>query len=268
MACDPRPQEVWVHVDQSDSGAEAILAREFPSVHVIISSTRQGPGGGRNACLRHCTVPFAVSFDDDSWPVDNDFFARTVELFAKHLDASVIGATIWHRHQAEIQRTRSFRRTVSFTGCGCAIRISAYLSIRGYVPRPIAYGLEETDLSLQLFAAGRHIYESGDLRVFHDTELSHHNSPEITECVVANAALLAFLRYPIAMWSIGFLQVLSNVAYCLRAGRWRGVLAGLRRIPADCVELRCYRDVLSTGAVIGYLCSRRSGRNVNRRQPT
>ena len=37
--------------------------------------------------------------------------------------------------------------------------------------------MEESDLSLQLFAAGWQIYEAGELRVFHDTDLAHHQSP-------------------------------------------------------------------------------------------
>jgi ABC-type Na+ efflux pump permease subunit len=52
-------------------------------------------------------------------------------------------------------------------------------------------------LSLQLFAAGWQIYEAGDLSVYHDTELKHHQSPEITSGYIANAGLFAFLNYPI-----------------------------------------------------------------------
>jgi GT2 family glycosyltransferase len=56
--------------------------------------------------------------------------------------------------------------------------------------------MEETDLSIQLFAAGWDIYEAGDLRVFHDTELKHHESPKITAGHIANTGLCAFLNYP------------------------------------------------------------------------
>jgi hypothetical protein len=204
-----------------------------------------------------------VSFDDDSWPVDNDFFARVFNLFEEHSDASVIGATIWHRHQIERPRVRSLILAASFTGCGCALRVSDYLAVSGYVPRPIAYGLEETDVSLQLFAAARRIYQSGELRVYHDTELTHHRRPEVTECVIANAAVLAFLRYPVVLWAVGLVQVLSTVVYCLRVGRRKGIIAGLKRIPADCRELTPYRRPLPAGAVIGYLFFRRKKREAN-----
>lgn len=237
-ACDPRPAEIWVHVDQSDGRLETILTNRFPDVRVLSSMARVGPGGGRHRCFAACTTPIAVSFDDNSYPVDTDFFACVVALFKQHPDAAVIGATIWHRDQLEIPIATTFARALSFTGCGHALLLSAYRDVQGYVPRPIAYGLEETDLSLQLFAAKYNIYTSGQLRVFHDTKLKHHQSPEITECVVANAALFAFLRYPIWLWPYGLLQVISTVIYCLRVGRWRGVPAGLGRITSDCIAFQ------------------------------
>jgi hypothetical protein len=43
--------------------------------------------------------------------------------------------------------------------------------------------MEESDLALQLFAADWQIYEAGDLRVLHDTDLDHHNSVEVTSGV-------------------------------------------------------------------------------------
>ena len=64
----------------------------------------------------------------------------------------------------------------------------------------VAYGMEETDVSLQLFAAGWDIYHAGRLRVFHDTDLAHHDSPEIVSGYVANVGLFAFLNYPVVGW--------------------------------------------------------------------
>ena len=256
MACDPLPAEIWIHVDQTDGLLEAQLAEQFPTVRVISSTGRLGPGGGRHRCLELCAAPLAVSFDDDSYPCDSDFFERVVTLFAEHPNAGVVGAAIWHPHQAEIPRATTLVRKLGFTGCGHAIRLSAYRDIPGYVPRGVAYGMEEADVSLQLFARKWTIYESGELRVFHDTALAHHRSPEITEGVVTNVALLAFLRYPVWFWFWGLLQVGSMIRFCLRAGRWRGVFTGVVGIPAVCLAFRRFRHVLPTRAVFDYLRSR------------
>ena len=76
--CDPKPAEMWVHVDSADGILEGELTRRFPNVGVLTSAGRLGPGGGRHRCLLACKSPYAVSFDDDSYPVDADFF-RCVE---------------------------------------------------------------------------------------------------------------------------------------------------------------------------------------------
>jgi len=258
LECDPRPSEIWVHIDQSDGVLEREIYRRFPQVSLISSIGRLGPGGGRHTCLCRCNAEVAVSFDDDSYPVDRDFFGCVATLFESHPEATVIRATIWDRQQKEQLRGTSFVQTSSFVGCGHAIRVTAYRQISGYVPRAIAYGIEETDVALQLFSEGHKIFQSADLRVFHDTDLKHHQSPEITECVVANVALLAWLRYPVHLWSWGLLQLGSTISFCLRVGRWRGIIPGLLRIPADCFRFRKFRRVLPSSAVSGYLRSRKA----------
>jgi GT2 family glycosyltransferase len=257
--CDPLPAEIWVHIDAADGVLEGELAKQFPTVHVLTSSTRLGPGGGRDRCLSACTTPYAFSFDDDSYPVDTDLFGQVERLFLQHPQAAVIGAVIWHRHQSPIRRTACLIRMPSFTGCGHAVRLAAYRQVRGYLPRPDAYGLEETDVSLQLFAASWHIYQSGELRVFHDTELAHHQSPEITSAVVANVGLFAFLNYPLAGWARGLLQLANAIAFSLKMGRFRGIVSGVLRLPGDCYEYRHYRRPIAWDTVRQFLRFRRTG---------
>src|SRR3981189_3602212 len=70
--CDPAPAAIIIHIDLSDGRLEAELKKRFPDVNVLTSSVRRGPGGGRHRCLLACNTPFAVSFDDDSYPFDSD----------------------------------------------------------------------------------------------------------------------------------------------------------------------------------------------------
>jgi GT2 family glycosyltransferase len=242
QACDPKPVEIWVHVDSADGTLESFLHERFPDINVLASPIRLGGGGGRHRCLLSCTAPYAVSFDDDSYPIDCDFFARVVRLFSEHPHAAVVGASIWCRHERAKIRTDTLVRTPNFIGCGHAIRLDAYRQVRGYLPLPIAYGMEESDLSLQLFAVGWHIYEAGDLRVFHDTDLKHHQSSEVTSATIANVGLYAFLHYPVIGWGRGFAQVANIVVWCIRRGRLRGIYSGILRIPVDCYRNRRYRQ--------------------------
>src|SRR3954452_5504126 len=68
--CRPLPAAVIVHIDAATDGVVSDIKQAFPDVIVLTSSTRLGPGGGRHRALMLCETPFAVSFDDDSYPVD------------------------------------------------------------------------------------------------------------------------------------------------------------------------------------------------------
>jgi glycosyltransferase involved in cell wall biosynthesis len=257
LECDPIPAEIWVHVDKSDGELEAQLKHRFPAVRVLSSHERLGPGRGRDHCLEQCISPYAASFDDDSYPVDQDFFARIVDLFLTHAEAAVLEARIWQRNESPRIRAACLLVQHSFTGCGHALRVMAYRQTRGYIARVVPYGMEETDLAIQLFAKNWKIYEAGELRVFHDTELAHHQHPEITAGTISNVALFAFLHYPIAFWLWGMLQLANVVWFSIRMHRWRGILRGLVSIPRDCWMQRRHRRPLPPKTVWGFIKLRR-----------
>jgi GT2 family glycosyltransferase len=257
--CNPEPAEIWVHVDLGDGILEREINSRFPKVRILTSSVRLGPGGGRHECLRVCTTPYAVSFDDDSYPVDFDFFSSVRFLFSKYSTAAIFGASIWHRYEPAKVRTESVVLSPNYIGCGHAIRVSAYRDVRGYLPRPSSYGMEENDLSLQLFAASWQIFHAGNLRVFHDTDRSHHNSPEITSATLTNIGLCAFLNYPVIAWGWGLAQV-ANLAVCsLRMGRIRGISSGICAIPRECIRNRQYRKPIAWRTLRKFLHFRRTG---------
>lgn len=251
-ACNPQPAEIWVHIDQSDGLLERQLIERFPGVHVLSSGGRLGPGGGRHRCLLACGAPYAVSFDDDSWPVDADFFAAIEPLFSRYPNAAIFGASIWHRSEAEIRRSNRVRRVASYVGCGHAVRVAAYRELRGYLARPTAYAIEESDVGLQLFVRDWHVFAAEELRVYHDTDRTHHDAAEITASTITNLALLAFLHYPAIDLGRGVAQVANRIAFCLRKGRIRGVAAGIGGIAAECYRNRNLRAPIGHDALMEY----------------
>src|SRR5262249_21052057 len=138
QGCDPKPAEIWVHIDLGNVILERELNRRFNEVRVLTSPTRLGPGGGRHRCLLACNTPYAVSFDDDSYPVDSDFFSLVERLFSEYSKVAIFGASIWHRGEPAKVRTESLMPFPSYVGCGCAIRLAAYRNVSGYLPRPVA----------------------------------------------------------------------------------------------------------------------------------
>jgi hypothetical protein len=229
-------------------------------VAVLTSSARRGPGGGRHRCLLACKTPFAVSFDDYSYPVDADYFATVERLFLEYPRAALLEANIWHRNEPELPRATSLTPIPSYMGCGYAIRLDVYRQMRGYLDRQVAYGIEELDLSLQLFVSGCQMMRARELRVFHDTDFEHRYSSEITSGSIMNVALYAFLNYPMMASGLGMLQLGNKVAYCLRRGRIGGIIPGLLQIPADCWRNRMYRKPVPLNVLQRYLRFCRTGR--------
>ena len=84
--CVPPPNEILVHVDGEDSETMDWLATTHPDVILLVSRQPIGPGGGRNRLIRAATHELVASFDDDSWPIDQDFFARARSILVWQSD--------------------------------------------------------------------------------------------------------------------------------------------------------------------------------------
>ncbi len=258
LRSDPAPSEVIVHIDGNQSETLERLRSEFPQVKYLFSTENQGPGGGRNLLIKAATHEMVASFDDDSYPLDPDYFARVIDVSEREPDASIIAAEVVHAGET-IPESHDTEEWVSdFIGGGCIYRRSVFIQTTGYVPLPTAYGMEEVDLALRLHASGKRILKSSQLRVFHDTDLSHHAAPSITAASIRNLALLTFLRYPYRLWALGAAQVLNRLLWLGRHGRWRGILTGLFSIPQAMFQLRLYIKRLPPGSIRSYLKLRRT----------
>lgn len=231
--CDPCPDEIIVHIDGGDQQTESVLLNQGNALVVVVKSDRQvGPGGGRNRAIALAKNDIVASFDDDSYPIDPDYFARLLSLFEQYPKAAVIGAAIYHQGEPIQPAAPTATWEHAFVGCGCAYRRAVFLETQGYVELPVAYGMEEVDLSLRLHNQGWDVLITPWLRVFHDTQLAHHSNPKITAASIANQALLTYLRYPPVYWGVGLGQVASRMAWLLRHGRRAGILQGVFGIPA------------------------------------
>jgi GT2 family glycosyltransferase len=250
MECDPSPDEILVHVDAGDGDSAKALRAAYPgSVVVIESKSTQGPGGGRNLLISKARNPYFASFDDDSWPVHGDYFMKATRLLDSLPSVAVVTATIHYGRKIPRDNNDSVRKVSSFEGCGHVGRCQSFREIPGYLPLRHAYGMEEADVALQLMDRGWEIRKAGSLRVYHDTELSHHSSPAINAAQITNTALRAYLRYPVRYWPYGALQVLNRVKYSLQSGRYRGIFSGLLAIPGQCRHYRGRRSALKASTI-------------------
>jgi len=253
----PPPAEILVHVDAGGGECAAAIRDAFPNVAVTLSEIQVGPGGARNRLIANATQPLVASFDDDSYPIDRDYFARVVGLFARHPEATVVAGHYYHSGDVVGPASDGTRWVADFVGGGCAYRKSDFEKAGGYVPIPLAYGMEEVDLSLRLHAAGARILGAPQLRVFHDTDRARHADARITAATISNLALLAYLRYPVWLWGIGVAQCANRILWLLKHGRRKGIVNGLARIPSEIIRYRRYARRVPGRAVMSYLALRR-----------
>jgi len=261
-ACCPCPDEIIVHVDFGGDECRAAVARAFPEIRILSSGTPVGPGGGRNKLIAEARNEIVASFDDDSYPIDMDYFARLQELFAAYPETAVITANVFTRHEPLRPPNNGIVQVASFMGGACVYRKSAFLETQGYVPLPVAYGMEEVDVSLQLHALGHRALKASCIRVFHDSDYSAHQLPKLVSGTVANAALLVYLRYPLRAWPRGVLQFGNAVFYAVRRARWHGLIGGLLRVPGHLYKHCHYRRVVSSKALRSYLALRLNPRPI------
>jgi len=258
QSCVPPPDEILVHVDANQVACENAIRDAFPSVRVLRSDEQVGPGGGRNKLVAAAQFEFVASFDDDSYPIDSDYFARALRIFEKFPEASLICAALYHAGESIGLDEPTAQWTADFSGGACIYRRKAFLDAGGYVPLPVAYGMEEVDVAIRLHSQGGKILTTPWLRVFHNTDLKRHGDPRVTAGSIANLALLAYLRYPVSLWGIGVGQCANRLLWLLRHGRRRGIVKGVAMIPGHVWENHRYRAPVSSSAVRSYLALRRA----------
>lgn len=259
-SCRPQPSEIIVHIDGNDTVTHRALQNSlFQNIKIIKSSIQVGPGGGRNRAIAEAKNDIVASFDDDSYPIDSDYFSRLLQLFDRFPKVAVIGAAIYHQNEPIEPDVELAQWVADFVGCGCAYRKAAFLQTAGYVQLPIAYDMEEVDLSLRLHDLGWQILRSPWLRVFHNTALDHHLNPKITAASITNRALLAYLRYPPKYWGFAIAQCFNRILWLLRHQRRAGILQGLFAIPGAIHQNQQHRHRVSEQSLASFLHLRRTG---------
>lgn len=251
--CDPRPQEVLIHIDVDDNETAAALVDSPLPVRTFQSETRLGPGGGRNRLLREAACEAVVSLDDDSYPVCVDFFRQVVELLDAHPGFALLALPCLMPGQPPPEARPGVREFVAFEGCGAILRRSVLLTVPGYVPLRYAYGMEELDMALQLLDAGHVIGRVDRPCVQHDLVIANHIRPRVNAAYIVNMALLPFLRFPWPYVLLLPVRVLRRVAYSIGQHRYRGIGAGIFGIPAALWRSRRLRRPVKRSTMKRYL---------------
>lgn len=257
-SCTPRPIETIVHVDGGNKRIIDAIRTQSPWARVISSPQPQGPGGARNLLIRSASANWIANFDDDSFPHDPLYFARVLELMSRFPNAAVFSAA---SQKNETEWPGPVKIGV-FSGCGCVYNRLWFNKTKGYVPLPIAYGMEEVDLSLQIHALGGEIIHDPRLQVIHDRQPNLMPDCATHAAIIGNSALLPFLRYPCSMWPLGVVQFVRRLYASLRARWYTGFMQGILGVPALLFRNRQYRHTVPSAAVLTWTALRRAPKSI------
>lgn len=261
--CDPVPAEILVEVDGGKHDLAEMIRQAHPDVKVTVSLERSGPGGVRNRLIRQATHELVANFDDDSFPRHRDYFARVAQTAARFPNAAMISAASMESEWREPE----FLQIAVASGCGCVFRKSWFEKTVGFVPLPIAYAMEEVDVSLQVCALGGGIVHDPFLRVKHDRVLPRIPDATTNAHILANTALLPYLRFPAWLWIVGVWQVLFRLISSILHGRTAGLMEGFRMMPDFLHRRRHLRKNVSSPAILRWLLLRRRRVSLGRAEP-
>ena len=166
--------KIWI-VDQGSEpdNLQALkqATQDYANVFIKELAENAGVPGGRNIGMELGDAEYTVSIDNDAIFESPHALAQTVQIFEKEPDLGVIGFRIrnfyttqddefsWVYPKARKQERESRFTTTRFSGCGHAIRRSAFEKVGGY-DADLFFYWEEVDLSYRIINAGyRLIYE-------------------------------------------------------------------------------------------------------------
>lgn len=262
--CNPPPVEILVHANGEEAAEVLKLCSNLEFVRTIYTPNCVGPGGARNKLLLEARTEWVASFDDDSYPIDKDFFSLAMDTVSSlSTNDAVVACAIFEKDAPAaptVPPPASLQRCLDFANGGCLWRRKAFLKTTGFVPLRDAWCMEEQDVGLQLYTKGRNVMFAPHLRVFHDSERLHHTERRIAAATLANVALLVFLRYPISLWPIGLAQIVRRIVWMASNGRKFGIIHGLWMIPSHCLQRLKLRTPLPSKRIWEYLLEKRSGK--------
>ncbi len=194
----PQPDEVLVAADGCTDGTLEMLRADFPKVRVIVHEQALGSIPSRNELAAATTCAVMLSLDDDSHPIEPDFIAHVIRLFATRPGLAVVSFP---------QRTDEFPATLtaqdfgpshfagSYANSGAAIRRAAFVELGGYLSE-FGHMYEEPDFALRCVCSGWEVWHETMLTIRHHFTASQRSELRNHQRHARNELWSVLLRCP------------------------------------------------------------------------
>ena len=195
----PPADEVIICADGCTDGTPAMVRQQFPSCILLENEFARGSVFSRDRLLRAASGDIVASFDDDSYPLEKDFFARVEQLFAEHDDAAVISFPEVRDEEeaAHANKTASSppHLVSAYANCAAAVRRDVYLRSQGF-PFFFTHMYEEPDYALQCYSLGYVVRFEPSLRVRHRVSSAQRKPIRRHHLNARNELYSVFMRCP------------------------------------------------------------------------
>jgi len=174
----PPPHEVWICADGCTDDTASMTVEVFPTARLIVHDNGAGSVGSRDEMLRSMTADWVLSLDDDSYPLDDAFFAKVSDVIANHPEVSVF--TFPEQRDGEVYASPSKTPETpghfvsAYPNCAALMIRADYLRVGGY-PTFFVHAYEEPDYALQLYGAGKAVRFEPSLIIRHHLSVSNRS---------------------------------------------------------------------------------------------
>ncbi|TLD69950.1 glycosyltransferase family 2 protein [Phragmitibacter flavus] len=243
----PPPKEILITADGCTDETAVMVQQNFSHCQLTINSSGLGSIASRDHMLRRATGELVLSLDDDSYPLDDDFFARLPILFEAHPEASVItfpelrdGGGFANSSQSPDSEGHYVS---AYANAVAAMRRSFYLKSPGF-PGMFFHCYEEPDYALQSYGQKRGVWFEPSMVIRHHYTSVNRSELKNHHYNARNELWSVWIRCPLPwVFPVSFYRIVRQLLHSATQGPlwiakepvwWWSALKGLGR----CLQLR------------------------------
>ena len=216
----PMPAEVLVCADGcSDGTVEFLKQSSHGSLRYVVNNEGLGSVASRDNLIRGAASENILVLDDDSYPMQEDFFAKVKALFQEFPDAGVITfPEVLNDGRATISEDTEPVEVKSYPNCGALMSRSVYLSSSGF-PAFFFHTHEEPDYACQCYGLGKIVVMYPQLQVRHHRSPENRNSLKADVLNARNECLSVIMRAPFLLCGpVLFGKIVVHTLHFLKRG--------------------------------------------------
>jgi GT2 family glycosyltransferase len=195
----PPPDEILLTADGCTDDTVRMVEADFPHCLLIINEKGQGSIPSRDDMVKRATGDIVMSLDDDSYPLEDDFFARLPNLFERHPEVAVMTFPELRDDGSFVPKNRTpetpGRYLSAYANNAAAMRREAFIACGGYV-RFFVHAYEEPDYALQCYEHLSAVWFEPTLTIRHHFSSTNRNEQRTHHLNARNEFWSVLMRCP------------------------------------------------------------------------